>query len=87
MREMDLILGSFADAHIADLGDHDLADFEALMDVPDDELFTWFMGRAEPTQKYRSPIFRSILAFHTEGDTAGHSDGRVNAHMRDHDED
>ncbi len=88
---MDLILGGFADAHIADLGDHDLADFEALMDVPDDELFTWFMGRAEPAPKYRSPVFRSIVAFQTKGHaarhTGGHSDDRAMAHMRDDDED
>ncbi len=48
MREMDLILGGFADAHIGDLGDHDLADFEALMDVADDELFAWIAGREPP---------------------------------------
>jgi antitoxin CptB len=91
MKEMDLILGGFADAHIGDLGDHDLADFEALMDVPDDELFTWFMGRAEPQQKYLSPVFRSIVAFHTKGETAdqtaGHAGGSAKAHMRNNDED
>ena len=77
-REMDLILGGFADAHIGELGDHDLADFEALMEVADDELFTWFTGHAEPEQKYRSPVFRAIVAFHAKG--------HANAHMRKNDE-
>jgi len=63
-REMDLLLGPFADAHIADLGDHDLADFEALMEVPDDELLTWLVGRAEAAEEYRSRVFDSIVAFH-----------------------
>jgi antitoxin CptB len=71
MREMDLILGGFADAHIDELGDHDLADFEALMDVADDVLFTWFTGRDEPAMEYRSPVFRMIAAFHAGPKPAG----------------
>ena len=50
-REMDLLLGPFADAHIAPLGDHDLADFEALMEVPDDELYTWIVGRVPAVRR------------------------------------
>ena len=38
-REMDLLLGRFADTHIGGLSDRDLADFEALMEVPDPALF------------------------------------------------
>ena len=64
MREVDLLLGPFADAHIAGLGDHDLADFEALMEVPDDELLTWIVGRAPVASNYRSRVFDSIVAFH-----------------------
>jgi antitoxin CptB len=64
MREVDLLLGPFADAHIADLEDHDLADFEALMEVPDDELLSWIVGRAPVAPNYRSRVFDSIVAFH-----------------------
>jgi antitoxin CptB len=64
MREVDLLLGPFADAHIAELGDHDLADFEALMEVPDDQLLTWLVGRAEVAQEFRSSVLHSIIAFH-----------------------
>ena len=74
-REMDLILGGFADAHIGELSDHDLADFEALMEVPDDELFTWVAGRIEPERKYLSAVFHSIVAFHNKGGPAGHDQG------------
>jgi antitoxin CptB len=66
MREVDLLLGPFADAHIEDLGDHDLADFEALMQVPDDELLTWIMGRAPVAQGYRSRVFDLIVAFNAK---------------------
>jgi antitoxin CptB len=66
MREVDLLLGPFADAHIASLGDHDLADFEALMEVPDDELLTWIVGRAPVAPSFRSRVFDSIVAFHAK---------------------
>jgi antitoxin CptB len=63
-REMDLLLGPFADAHIGQLGDHDLADFEALLEVPDDELFTWITGGVPTVSRYRTPIFDAIVSFH-----------------------
>ena len=63
-REMDLLLGPFADAHIAALSDHDLADFEALMETPDDELYTWIVGRVPAVQRHRTNLLNSIVAFH-----------------------
>ena len=66
MREMDLVLGPFADAHIGDLDDHDLADFEALMETPDDELYTWIVGRIPAETKFQTRIFESIIAFHAK---------------------
>ena len=35
MREMDLIMGRFADACIADLTDAELDEYERLLEVPD----------------------------------------------------
>jgi antitoxin CptB len=65
MREVDLLLGPFADAHIAELDDRDLADFEALMETPDDELYTWIVGRSPAVEEFRiTPVFQSIVAFH-----------------------
>jgi len=68
---MDLILGGFADAEIGALSDHDLADFEALMDVPDDVAFTWLSGQAAPDAKFRTPVFQSIVAFHAKAHMKG----------------
>lgn len=63
-REMDLILGGYADAHIAGLGDHDLADFEALMDLPDQLVFDWITGAVPVAADHVTPVFRAIVAFH-----------------------
>jgi antitoxin CptB len=71
MREVDLLLGPFADAHIGSLQDHDLADFEALMEVPDDELLTWLVGRGEAAPEFRSRLLQSIIAFHAKSHDQG----------------
>jgi antitoxin CptB len=64
MREVDLLLGRFADAHLPDLGPADVAGFEALLDVPDPELLAWITGETEVPAEKRSPILARILAFH-----------------------
>ena len=64
MREMDLLLGRFADAHIGDLSDHDLADFEALMELPDGDLLDFITGLAPPAAEQQTPLLNAIIAFH-----------------------
>lgn len=63
-RELDLILGRFADTHIADLDDHDLADFEALMEVPDPEVYAWITGASPVAGNYATPVYHAIVDFH-----------------------
>lgn len=63
-REMDLLLGPFADAHIERLSDHDLADFEVLMEASDGDLYAWIVGRTPVAANFRFPVFDSIVAFH-----------------------
>ena len=64
MREVDLLLGPFADTHMAELGDDDLADFEALLEVPDDLLLSWLVGKVDVFPEFRSRVFRLIVDFH-----------------------
>ena len=53
MREVDLITGRFADAHIARLSETEVDDFERLMDVPEPDLLAWVMGAAAPPPDHR----------------------------------
>jgi antitoxin CptB len=63
-RELDLILGRFADAHIARLNERDLADFERLLEVPDPEIYRWVMGAAAVPPEFECPVFRQLRDFH-----------------------
>jgi antitoxin CptB len=64
MREMDLIMGRFADAMIHELTDADLDEFEDLMQAPDPEVYRWIAGDAPPPPAYDRPLFRKLCVFH-----------------------
>jgi antitoxin CptB len=63
MREMDLIMGRFADATIAQLTQEELADFEQLTEVPDRELLAWVTGEAVVPADHDTALFRRMRDF------------------------
>ncbi len=67
IRETDLIMGHFADAHIATLTDAEVEELERLMDVPDADLFAWVTGDAAIPAAYDTAFFRRLRAFHAMG--------------------
>lgn len=67
MREMDLILGGFADAEIAALCDAELADFEALLEPDDQKVFSWVSGTEPVPAEFDTPLFRKVRDFHFSG--------------------
>ncbi|MGC1956503.1 MAG: succinate dehydrogenase assembly factor 2, partial [Pseudolabrys sp.] len=44
IREMDLVLGRFADAKMASLSDTEVEEIERWLDVPDQRIFAWVNG-------------------------------------------
>jgi antitoxin CptB len=62
-REMDLILGRFADIEISGLSDADLAEFERLLEVPDPDLYAALTGDTPLAPEYASTLFDRIKAF------------------------
>jgi antitoxin CptB len=62
-REMDLILGRFADTEIAGLSEAELAQFEYLMDVPDPDLYAALTGKMPPAPDYANALFDRIKSF------------------------
>jgi antitoxin CptB len=62
-REMDLILGRFADTEIGGLSEPELAQFEYLMDVPDPDLYAALTGKMPPAPDYANALFDRIRSF------------------------
>jgi antitoxin CptB len=59
-REMDLILGRFADAEIANLTDDELGQLERLIEVPDPDLYAALTGDTPPDAEYANGLFERI---------------------------
>ena len=64
MREVDLILGRFADARLALLDDAELDAFEALLDTPDQEVLGWVLGELPVPPQSDTAFLRQVIAFH-----------------------
>lgn len=64
IREMDLIMGRFADAEIGTLSEAELDAFEALIEVPDRDLFRWITGEEAVPENYDTGVYRRLAAFH-----------------------
>lgn len=67
MREMDLIMGKFADAEIGNLSDIELDAFERLIDAQDHDIFSWISETKPVPAEYDTPLFFRMKAFHDEG--------------------
>ena len=66
-REMDLILGRFADAEIASLTQDELAQLERLIEVPDPDLYAALIGDKPLDPEYAGALFDRIKAFRPVG--------------------
>jgi antitoxin CptB len=59
-REMDLLLGPFADRHLSAMNETELAAYERLLDESDTFLMSWLTGQAEPPAEM-DPEQRGLL--------------------------
>ena len=64
VREMDLIVGRFADTYIDTFDDAALDQFERLIEVPNAELYAWIVGNETVPEQHASPVLRQLIAFH-----------------------
>jgi antitoxin CptB len=62
-REMDLILGRFADAEIAALTGAELDDLERLIELPDPDLYAALTGDRRIAPEHAGPLFDRLKRF------------------------
>ena len=56
VREADLMVGGFFDAHHQCWGDNEMAWFEALLEEQDVDIMAWALGTAAPPERYRGAM-------------------------------
>jgi antitoxin CptB len=68
MRELDLIMGRFAESAIEQLTAGELIEFEDLMEVPDREFLAWVTGEADVRADFDTALFRRLRDFNRRGE-------------------
>ena len=76
VREMDLIVGRFADAHIETFDDAGLDNFERLIEAPNAELYSWVIGAEAVPAAYDTAVLAALRAFHHKSDRMRAGEGR-----------
>lgn len=61
-REMDLLLGSFADAHLAAFAPGELDQYEALLLESDPDLYNWITGAAAVPAAHDHAVMKKLHA-------------------------
>jgi antitoxin CptB len=64
IREMDLVLGAFADASLASLTDAELDELERWLEVPDQQIFAWVNGMEMTPRAFDTALFHRLRDFH-----------------------
>lgn len=63
-REIDLLLGKFADAHVPGFGEADLADYDRFLNNSDPDIYNWLTGQEPVPPAEETPVVRVLLAFY-----------------------
>lgn len=56
VREADLMIGGFFDAHSEHWGEAEMAWFEALLEEQDVDIMAWALGTAAPPERFEGPM-------------------------------
>lgn len=62
-KEMDLMMGHFAEAELDAMSDAELDQFEALLEAPDQEVYSWIVGSVAPPREHEGEVLRKLRAF------------------------
>lgn len=76
-REIDLILGAFADAHLHELDEDALAEFERLLDQPDQDVYAWIVASTRAPPDHDGPLLALIRSFRYFARTAAAERGEA----------
>lgn len=60
-KEMDLIMGSFADRYVPDFSEDELAQYDEILNCSDPDLYNWITGQEEAPANQVSPVMERLL--------------------------
>ena len=63
IREMDLLMGGFARSRLPTMTENELNAFEALIELPDQDLLSWVTGEATVPPTISNTLLPELLKF------------------------
>ena len=63
IKEMDLLVGGFAEQHLATMNAAELQAFEAILDIPDQYLLAWVTQQEPVPLNQQSSLLNDLLNF------------------------
>jgi len=63
-KEMDFVLGRYAEAHLAGMDEADMADFENFLAQPDPVITEWFALGSAPVEPEFAALIAALREFH-----------------------
>jgi antitoxin CptB len=61
-REIDLLLGSFADAHVQGFTGEELGQYDAILQLDDPDLYNWVTGAQPVPEEHDGEVMRLLVA-------------------------
>ena len=62
LREMDLVMGQFADANLPAMSEAELDEFERLLEIPDPQILAWITGSEAIPPHHDTPLFTRLCS-------------------------
>ena len=63
IKEMDIIVGGFAHARLSVMSAGELALFEMMLEIPDQELLSWVTGQEQVPEEWNTPLVLEMINF------------------------
>jgi antitoxin CptB len=70
MREMDFVMGRFADANLRAMSESELSEFERLLEAPDPQVLAWIIGEEATPVEFDTPLIARLRKASTGADKA-----------------
>lgn len=66
IKELDILVGGFADKYLFELNPEDLYEFECLLTVPDQTFYSILRGEVEAPDHVKSNLLTKMISYTTE---------------------
>ncbi|MDP6567762.1 MAG: succinate dehydrogenase assembly factor 2 [Alphaproteobacteria bacterium] len=62
-KELDLVLGQFAERHLAAMSELEMAQYEAILEEDEQDIYAWLARREPAPERHDNAVMKLILNF------------------------